>query len=82
MKSVYTGTMILFFRGQFWTCFKNGSDYKIYYEIFVQNIASKRKWWYWNNDFFFRVNFQKEVILTLTLISGHYVLIMIMLMFI
>jgi len=55
MKSVYTGTMILFFRGQFWTCFKNESDY----EIFMQNIASKWKWWYWNNDLFiFRVNFQ------------------------
>ena len=43
MKSVYIGMMILFFRGQFWTCFKNGSDYEIYYKIFVQNIASKRK---------------------------------------
>lgn len=45
-KSVYTRMMFLFFRRQFWTCFKIGSDYKIYYEIFVQNIASKWKWWH------------------------------------
>ena len=51
-KSVYTGTMFFFFRCRFCGCFKNGSDYEIYYEIFVQNIASKRKCWYWNNDFF------------------------------
>ena len=57
-KSVYT-RMMFFFRCQFWTCFKNGGDYEIYYEIFVQNIASKRKCC----DigimiFLFRVNFQ------------------------
>ena len=33
----------VFFRRQFWTCFKNGSDYEIYYEIFVKIIASKWK---------------------------------------
>ena len=45
-KSVYTRMMFLSFRHQFWTCFKNGSDYEIYYEIFMQNIDSKWKRWY------------------------------------
>ena len=44
----------VFFLGvNFATVLKNGSDYEIFYEIFLQNIASERKCWYWNNDFFF-----------------------------
>ena len=42
-KSVYTGTKVFFFRCQFCGCFKNGSDYEIFYEIFLQNIASEKK---------------------------------------
>ena len=42
-KSVYSGMMFFFLGVNFVTVLKNGSDYEIFYKIFLQNIASERK---------------------------------------